>query len=949
MNNIKNVVIGGRFLLTLLLLLALSAQAQDFYWRGGTGNWSDPSNWSSDNGGIPTAFDNVIFDAASFTADNQRVTIDRDAVCKGMDWSAVDRPVRFAGKSKLTVFGSFRLHQQMTIIFTGDIYFRSKKKEQKIDFAGVQLQSNLVFEGEGQWDFLSIIDIGESDISLLEGEINTKGKTVICGSFISTGAKNRKIVLGASLIKITAHGGHWEVTNSLTLNRGSSRIWFNCPNPLSEMLFDGAGLHYNKLEFSNSVEILGNNTIEQLKLNAGISCKLEGGKTQTVNQKLIARGCSGLIDIQSTNQEHAIIKKSGGSVNISFVGLRLIQANILSDGSFNAYNSVDNGNNIACNIYANSRDMYWLNGTGNWSDTLHWTSQNNDFDAKCVPLPYDNVFFDENSFSGNDTVRLDLVSASCSDLMWTSNKSAALVNVHDSSRLVVYGTLRFSQKMKNLFSGEFSFRDTVGNQFIETSGNSFKGDLDFSGENGEWDLKGALKVEGRINFQKGSLNSKNHPIICNSFVSDSAWQRALNLGTSLMRIKKSSRSIREPGLSLNTVNLQFNQSKLRIEMTGEDALLKTCGGDTLRFHQVSFTSSSGLATLRNDSTYSIFQRVSFASNANILGNNMFDTIMISEACVYGLPNGRTQTINNEIIAPVSCEGTSILRCSSSGGAARLKMMTDTLFLNYVSLKDIWVLPPAVYIARNAVDLGNNQGWDEISGPAQRDLYWVGGSGDWNETQHWSSSSNGLGGECVPTPIDNVTFDKHSFAGAGNQVTVNLNNAFVNNLIWSKEIDEPVFSTSEPRDLRVFGSLILTDKVKFHFKGPIWFESSEPGNTIKTNGVKFHNIENDFYFNGVGGEWTLLDELDLGNNVTLRNSVFLMNGSLFFNDQTVKCWRFYSAYGTFRGLSLGSSQLFINNYWYLDGRNLSMYENTARIQIERGHLFQRNAGTIRYYD
>ena len=50
-------------------------------------------------------------------------------------------------------------------------------------------------------------------------------------------------------------------------------------------------------------------------------------------------------------------------------------------------------------------------------------------------------------------------------------------------------------------------------------------------------------------------------------------------------------------------------------------------------------------------------------------------------------------------------------------------------------------------------------------------YWVGGTGNWSDTSHWSTSSGGSGGASVPTSSDAVFFDANSFSAAGQTVTV----------------------------------------------------------------------------------------------------------------------------------------------------------------------------------
>lgn len=51
-------------------------------------------------------------------------------------------------------------------------------------------------------------------------------------------------------------------------------------------------------------------------------------------------------------------------------------------------------------------DRYWVNGTGTWdrSDTTHWSASSGGVGGETVPVPTDDVYFDENSFSDDDSV-----------------------------------------------------------------------------------------------------------------------------------------------------------------------------------------------------------------------------------------------------------------------------------------------------------------------------------------------------------------------------------------------------------------------------------------------------------------------------------------------------------------------------------------------------------------
>lgn len=61
-----------------------------------------------------------------------------------------------------------------------------------------------------------------------------------------------------------------------------------------------------------------------------------------------------------------------------------------------------------------------------------------------------------------------------------------------------------------------------------------------------------------------------------------------------------------------------------------------------------------------------------------------------------------------------------------------------------------------------------EGYNE---PPPNKRYWIGGTGSWNDTAHWSTSSGGAGGAAVPTIADDVILDANSFSGTGQVLTL----------------------------------------------------------------------------------------------------------------------------------------------------------------------------------
>src|SRR5690606_12790722 len=100
---------------------------------------------------------------------------------------------------------------------------------------------------------------------------------------------------------------------------------------------------------------------------------------------------------------------------------------------------------------------------------------------------------------------------------------------------------------------------------------------------------------------------------------------------------------------------------------------------------------------------------------------------------------------------------------------------------------------ALPITVTGMDGGGNTGWDFQPRTTGTTLYWVGGAGDWNDKDHWSASSGGPGGYCVPFTGDDVVFDENSGFTAGNNTVIPTGGtAWCHNMTWTNVTGAPVF-------------------------------------------------------------------------------------------------------------------------------------------------------------
>lgn len=113
-------------------------------------------------------------------------------------------------------------------------------------------------------------------------------------------------------------------------------------------------------------------------------------------------------------------------------------------------------------------------------------------------------------------------------------------------------------------------------------------------------------------------------------------------------------------------------------------------------------------------------------------------------------------------------------------------------------------------------------------------YWVGGSGVWSDSNHWSESSGGVGGASVPDEGDDVYIDSNSGFASGGTILVNY--------AWCKDF---ICTSGHTYTIKMgeYGGLFVGGS--FELEPSITWDSlpvSFTGNgTIKTSGVKLDYI------------------------------------------------------------------------------------------------------------
>ncbi|MCX6274233.1 MAG: hypothetical protein NTV09_03390, partial [Bacteroidetes bacterium] len=548
-------------------------------------------------------------------------------------------------------------------------------------------------------------------------------------------------------------------------------------------------------------------------------------------------------------------------------------------------------------------NYYWVGGTGAWSDyAAHWaTASGGTVFHVTIPSPTDDVYFDTNSFpASGDTVYLDSTITNCKTMDWSGAANAPVLYSTSNIRLNLYGSLILNNSLIWAVLGDIYLLSSTAGNIINTYGVVLQGqgsgtDLRFSGS-GSWSLQDgiSLGISGTIQFNSGTFLSNGFPISCGSFYINASASTSIMLDTSTI-VCGSSWNVSNTSLLTLDADSTFITSNSFSGGVGRIYRDVVCGsiddlyndGCTFRDVQCSWIAATSsffrnvtmsTATDFISGTGNTFNKVIMPGTSCSIGGdgNTFDTLICNNpGQAISIYNNVNVTVNSLFQADGNCNG---LTSITSGGNATISKPTGTVTLNYVLLQGITGAGGATFIANNSVNGGNVTGIT-INAPAPQNLFWVGGTGNWNDLNHWSTISGGAGGSCVPSQVYNSVVDANSFPTAGDSVKINVPTIYCNTMDWSAAIAPVLYSTSNIR-LNLYGSLILNNSLIWAVLGDIYLLSSTAGNIINTYGVVLQGQGSgtDLRFSG-SGSWSLQSGISLGNSGSMRfdSGTFLSNG------------------------------------------------------------------------
>jgi len=326
------------------------------YWVGSSGDWSDDDNhWATSSGGspgngnLPTSSDDVFIDSNSGFGGGGTITLDSGGPIQSHDFTCSSgHTFTISGENNgLNCSGSLILESGLTYLITGGGGIAlSSNSEETITIAGATLTGGYIsIEGEGTWTLQD--DLGITGLFYQQSgtfDANDHNVTANHFSFYADTGYTPTVIMGSGTWEITESeldGWYIEELNGevVTITSETSTIKFTG----SENSLYGGKTYYNLWIAADQVSVFGDNTFNNIKIDAGLLVLFEADKTQTITSFTAGN----LITLNSTDAEtptQFTLSKSSGIVSCDYLDI----SNSNATGGATWYagsHSVDTDNN----------------------------------------------------------------------------------------------------------------------------------------------------------------------------------------------------------------------------------------------------------------------------------------------------------------------------------------------------------------------------------------------------------------------------------------------------------------------------------------------------------------------------------------------------------------------------------------------------------------------------
>ena len=681
----------------------------DRYWVGNSGNWSDTNRWSASSGGssgasVPTAVDNVYFDALSFDA-SSTVALDASAFCLDLNWENINASVWFTSSAiNIYVYGNVILSPHLSVIFTGNkgtnspiggLFLRAtdtriiKTNGCTPDFNGMMFDSST-----GVWHNADDCSMRTTQIYLNLGTWDTSRymiKAGRCSIPTGTNLTPRIFRFNDSSLYFTEFiitGGTTNY-NTVTPNFANSTIYTT--------LFNLGGIRY--INYGNIYAnrftgyLAGSYRTLSLVSNVRETLNVQFHNFDTSINTFIVQGYEASANRAFFYNFNINTRRTITAADVSFANVDFRDIQVAGPANWDLSNipggAGDCGNNVGITFTPPTSCFFkTTTSTSYWSNINAWRTESNGNTTSRVPLAQDIAIFDQNSFTQNSSVYLD--APRISSLITSQVDVSLLLRLQQSTN--IYGDLKLN-KNTSFFSDTFSlnfYGDNSTNQIKIIDASNAYIPKSFTVHVGQYNLNSDLKLEpdnilringiwntNNFNITTGYVTFINSIIPTTNYMGNGTWELTGTADT----VQHFFYGTIFPGNS--TILLNPASTVTNITFAG--------GGKT--YNNIRFSGQSN-------------------SFFNVTGNNIFNKVTIDPGRKVKFGALQQTTFLDKFIASGTPTNMISLSTTTDGSIHMINASTNNNFkiqTDFCLVRDLSVGPANKWFAQNSVNSSGNTG------------------------------------------------------------------------------------------------------------------------------------------------------------------------------------------------------------------------------------------------
>lgn len=849
------------------------------YWNlAGAQNWSATA-WAPGSGGTPNinqfplAQDTAVFDNAGFVG---TVTINSEWNFGTFDASLRTTAMTLSvnpSNSLVNIYGDWKFGTGViSSISTSNIIF-SKNGTQTITSNGVQCNFPITVGHQLSTVQLADALLSSESLTVFRGTFDAVTYNVTVSSFLNTTAAANTIRMGSGTWTLSGTGTVWSFSQPpATFIVGTSTIVLSNTST-STRTFTGGAFYYNKITIGGttgtSVTTFGPSTFGEIASTKTVAHTVSFAaiSTTTIGKWSITGTLGNVVTISSSSPGTSYILSIAGPATsgIDYLSVRDCALSGNSPGEFYVgANSVNVANNSGVVFTATPapRTLFWVGGTGNWTDTARWSTSSGGPSGAAIPTSLDSVTFNAASNATAYTATLNAAATifRCAALTVAGPASGNLTFA-GSQPIAIHGNITFAATgITYTYSSTF-FLCGNSSYTLTTNGINLQSAINISGINSTWTLGSSFSSLLGVDVTYGtfSTSASNYAVACSTFSSSNNNVRTISLNGSSLSINI---------LTFTTsTNLTFNAGTSTINYNN----ISTFSGGGMTFNNVDWGFAGGTVTITGQNT---FNRLLFPGSTS-LG-------------IYNITFSANQTITTLTLGASTGPAYRAFIASNAIGTQRtLSVGTLTAGAADYDFRDIAITGAAAPLT--GTRFGDCKGNSGITFPAAKTVYWanaagsnwgVAGAGNWSATLGGAAAANQF-----PLAQDTAIFPAAPYPNGPANIGINAlyNIGTIDTSLRTAALADnltivPVASSTTP----IYGSLITGPGAQINNIGVTLLFCGRITQNITSSGVLSPFI---ISINSPGGTVKLLDDLNIFYG-SVTNTLVLTAGTFDANNFNV---------------------------------------------------------------